>query len=118
MAEKITELDDMTVDTLLDRCQAGDDITVFAAAMGAYALARRMGWKPVSLIYSRKTIAKYEKLLGIDFKVSCPEVGQRADKSMAWHHLVQVQEKLDTLWKYIRRELPVENARDARQEST
>jgi hypothetical protein len=109
-------LDELT-DALLSQAKAGDDLSLIATALGAYALARRMGWKPINLIYSPKTIAKYEKLIGIDFKKTCPDVGPQADKSFAWYQLQEIRQNLSLLWKYMRREIPVENPRAARQDT-
>jgi hypothetical protein len=73
-----------------------------------------MGWKPVNLIYSPKTIAKYEKLIGIDFKKTCPDVELQADMSLVWYQLQEIRQNLSLRWKYSR-EIPVKNPRAARQ---
>ena len=52
--------------------------------------------------HHRKTLAKYEKLLGIDFRKELDEVGPWAEKSRAWAAV----QKLSNFWKAVRGEIP------------
>jgi len=71
-------------------------------AIGCYFVGREMGWKVMLLIHDRKSITKYEGLLGLDFRRELPEVGAYADRSLAWK-LVQ---KVSSFWKAVKGEIP------------
>jgi hypothetical protein len=70
-------------------------------AIGAYFVGKRIGWKPMVLIHDKKTLRKYEEILDISFRDELPEIGDRADKSIAW---VAVQ-KVDNFWKAVKGEI-------------
>lgn len=71
-------------------------------AIGMLIVGRHFGWKVLLLIHDKKTIKKYETILGIDIRVDLPEVGKHADKSVAW---VAVQ-KIKSFWKAVKGEEP------------
>lgn len=60
------------------------DSAVLGAAIGALMIGRHIGWKPLLLIYDRKTIKKYEASLQLEFREVLPEVGKYAERSEAW----------------------------------
>lgn len=47
-------------------------------AIGVWIVGRKFGWKVMLLVHARKTLAKYEKILGIDFREQLPEAGPLA----------------------------------------
>lgn len=49
------------------------DLTDLAAALGALDLGRTYGWKVLRIIYSSVTYRKYQKILGLEFKLVLPE---------------------------------------------
>ncbi len=67
------------------------------AAIGAYVVGRKIGWKPLYLIHEKRTIRKYEEILGIRFRDELPEVGEWAHKSIAHDFL----EKIKNFWKAV-----------------
>lgn len=71
------------------------------SAIGMLYVGRRFGWKVIYLIHSRKSIAKYEKILGIKIKEELPELGDRSDKSLAW----LAAKKLSNYWKIVKGEV-------------
>ena len=73
-----------------------------AKAIGMLATARYYGWKPMLLIHNKKTIKKYEKILGIELKDLVPEVGELAKNSLAWRAV----QKVDNFWKAVKGEIP------------
>jgi hypothetical protein len=64
-------------------------------------VGRRIGWKPLLLIHDKKTIRQNEGILDIDIRRDLTEVGERADKSIAWK-LVQ---EVSSFWKAVRGEI-------------
>ena len=71
-------------------------------AVGMLLLGRQYGWKVMLLIHDRKTIKKYERILGINVREIFPEVGPLAHKSIGWT-LVQ---KVSSFWKAVKGEIP------------
>ena len=71
-------------------------------AIGMWFVGRQFGWKVMLLVHDRKTIAKYEKLLGIDFRNEVPDVGKYAHKSLAWNAV----QKVSNFWKAVKGEIP------------
>jgi hypothetical protein len=72
------------------------------AAIGAYIVGQQLGWKPLLLVHDKKTIAKYEKILGLDFRENLPEIGELANKSKAW----KATQKISNYWKAVKGEIP------------
>jgi len=71
-------------------------------AIGAYVVGQKIGWKPLLLIHDKKTIAKYENILGVKFKDEMDDVGEWAHKSMAW----KAVQKISNYWKAVKGEIP------------
>lgn len=78
------------------------DVSVLEAAIGALMVGRRVGWRPLLLMHSSATIARYQEILGLKFREVLPEVGPLAGKSLGWKLLGDVRD----FWKVVRRRLP------------
>jgi hypothetical protein len=70
-------------------------------AIGALYAGRRMGWKVLVLIHEKRTLRKYEQILGIEFREVLPDVGELAHKSVAW----KAVQKLGNFWKAVKGEI-------------
>lgn len=70
-------------------------------ALGVLFMGQRFGWKVLYLIHDRKTIRKYQKILGIDIREEFPEVGDKAQKSYAFRAVQNVS----NFWKAVRGEI-------------
>ena len=77
------------------------DMTTLESAIGAYVVGQKIGWKSLLLIHDKKTIAKYEMILGINFREKLLEVGVLANKSNAW----RVVQKITNYWKAVKGEI-------------
>ncbi len=73
------------------------DSTQLETAIGAFIFGRHLGWKPLFLIHSKRTMNKYQEILGLDFRKELPEVGKLARKSVAWRSA----ETLSNFWKAV-----------------
>ncbi|OIQ90947.1 hypothetical protein GALL_271520 [mine drainage metagenome] len=67
------------------------------SAIGMYVLGRHVGWKVLYLVHSKKTIAKYEQILGITVREEFPEIGPEADRSLAFNAVQAVS----NFWKVV-----------------
>lgn len=70
-------------------------------AIGALVLVRLLGWKPLLLMQDKRTIDKYETILGVSFRDIAPEVGPKAEKSYAW----RAMKKVSNFWKAVKGEI-------------
>ena len=71
-------------------------------AIGMLMIGRLFGWKPLMLIHDKSTIKKYEKILDINIREALPEVGEYANKSLAW----KAVSKVANFWKAVKGEIP------------
>lgn len=67
------------------------------SALGMYVLGFHVGWKVLYLVHSKRTIRKYEELLGIKVKEVFPEVGPDADRTVAY----KIIEAASNFWKAV-----------------
>lgn len=67
------------------------------AALGMYMLGRHLGWKVLYIIHSKKTIRKYEAILGIDVREAFPEVGPDAERSNGY----RLAQTFSNFWKVV-----------------
>jgi len=72
-------------------------------AIGMLHLGHHFGWKPLVLMHSKRTIAKYEEILGIAFRDVFPDEGPSASRSVAYKLAVRVS----NFWKAVSGETPV-----------
>ena len=60
------------------------------SALGLYVIGRHFGWKVLYLIHSKKTVRKYEEILGIDVREEFLDAGPDAERSNAFRALSSV----------------------------
>ncbi len=100
----------MRLDEISARFQG--DFSELEAAIGMFMLGRLVGWKVLVLIHNKRTIRKYEEILGINVREDFPEEGPFADKSIA----LNVVKRLGSFWKAVSGELKDDELRDRRRE--
>lgn len=66
-------------------------------ALGMYMLGRHFGWKVLYVIHSKKTIRKYEEILGITVREEFVEAGPDAQRSNGYRAV----EAASNFWKAI-----------------
>lgn len=76
-------------------------MTELETAIGALYVGQHVGWKPLLLIHDKKTLRKYEMILGISFREHMPEIGPHAHKSVAW----KAVQKVSNFWKAVKGEI-------------
>ena len=65
------------------------------AALGMLHLGDHLGWKPLVLIHNKRTIRKYEEILGINIREFFPEEGPSAERSMGYSHRQEDRQLLE-----------------------
>src|ERR1700685_118865 len=73
------------------------------SAIGMLFLGRLFGWKLLVLVHNKRTIRKYEEILGVDVRKAFPEIGPLAGKSIG----LDAVQPLGTFWKAVSGELKV-----------
>lgn len=102
-AEKAKEMSDRFDEVLRGyRGDAGE----LESAIGMYFLGRHLGWKPLYIIHSKKTVAKYEEILGINVREEFPEEGPASERSMGY----RVAKGFSNFWKVVSGEEKIDRA--------
>ena len=78
------------------------------AALGVLRMGDHLGWKPLLIVHSRKTIRKYEAILGIKLKEEFVEEGPSAERSLGF----LAAKKLSNFWKAVSGELKLPNRQE------
>ena len=71
------------------------------SAIGLLFVGQQYGWKVMLLVHDKKTIRKYEKILDVSIREIMPDVGPKADKSLAWNAV----QKVSNFWKAVKGEI-------------
>lgn len=81
--EPLTVTEAKRVQDFLDAVIAGysGPAAELESAIGMYLVGRHLGWRALFVIHSKKTIAKYERVLGIKAQQAFPDHGPSANRS-------------------------------------
>jgi hypothetical protein len=66
-------------------------------ALGMYMLGRHMGWKVLYIIHSKKTVAKYEGILGIDVRAEFEPETEDSHRSNGY----RIAQTFSNFWKVV-----------------
>src|SRR5688572_5823319 len=78
------------------------------SALGMLLIGRLVGWKVIAIIHNKRTIKKYEKILGIQIKTEFPPEGPLTYKSFGY----KMAQKIGGFWKVVSGDVRVENRRE------
>ena len=98
---------------LLDRAIDGyggagtGNIDELEQALGMYVLGRHLGWKVLVLVHNKRTLRKYEEILGIKVREVFPEEGPAATRSVGY----RFAKTLSNFWKAVSGEITVPDRR-------
>lgn len=73
------------------------------SALGMYMIGRHFGWKVLYILHSKRTIRKYEEILGISIREEFEAEGPDADRSNGFRAL----KSITNFWKAISGETPI-----------
>jgi hypothetical protein len=77
-------------------------------AIGLLMLGDQLGWKVLVLVHNKRTIRKYEEILGINVRDFFPAEGPSAMRSTGYG---EAQER-GSFWKAVSGDVPIMNRRD------
>jgi hypothetical protein len=83
------------------------DVNELEQALGMYILGRHVGWKVLVLVHNKRTIRKYEQILGISIREEFPEVGPAANRSVGF----RIAETMSNFWKAVSGEVSIPDRR-------
>jgi hypothetical protein len=83
------------LDNLIRR--TGMQLDELESALGMYMIGWHFGWKVLYVIHSKKTIRKYEELLGISVRETFEEFGPDAERTNAY----KVIDAVSSFWKLV-----------------
>ena len=67
------------------------------SALGMYALGRHVGWKVLFILHSKKTVKKYEDILGISVREEFQEEGPESLRSVGY----SIAKTFSNFWKVV-----------------
>ncbi len=82
------------------------------AALGMLHLGDHIGWKPLVLIHNKRTIRKYEEILGITIREFFPEEGPSSHRSIGY----TIAKKIGNFWKAVSGEIKSDELKAQRRE--
>ena len=82
------------------------------AALGLLHLGDHLGWKPLVLIHNKRTIRKYEEILGIVVRDFFVAEGPSADRSLGY----SIAKKIGNFWKAVSGEVKSDELKAQRRE--
>lgn len=104
--ELVTRLDKITAEFV-------GDFDELKSAIGMFMLGRLVGWKVLVLIHNKRTIRKYEEILGgINIREEFEPEGPFAEKSFAYN----IVKKIGNFWKAVSGELKNDELREKRRD--
>ncbi len=87
-------------------------IDEYEAAVGMMHLGYHVGWKPLVLIHNKRTIKKYEEILGINIREMFPDEGPSWERSRGYSLVKQ----LGNFWKAVSGELKSDELKEQRRD--
>ncbi|MDP3189208.1 hypothetical protein [Limnobacter sp.] len=81
-------------------------------AIGMLMTGDLFGWRVLILVHNKRTIRKYEEILGIEVKEFFPEEGPYTHRSIGY----SVASKVGNFWKAVSGDIPIDNRREITKE--
>ncbi len=104
-AEKLKQLQEIE---LRATAKFHGDLGELESALGFLRLGFHYGWKPLTIIHSKKTFRKYEHILDINARELFPEETPTSDRSVGYSFAKTVS----NFWKAVSGDIKVEHRRD------
>jgi hypothetical protein len=77
-------------------------------AIGMLMTGRLLGWKVLLIIHNKRTIRKYEEILGINVREMFPPEGPLAYKSLGY----KIARTFSNFWKVVSGDVKIEHRRE------
>lgn len=84
------------------------DLHELESALGMMRIGHYFGWRVLCIIHNKRTIRKYEEILGIDIKDIFPPEGPLAERN----HGFAFYQKVGNFWKIVSGDIKVEKRKE------
>lgn len=81
------------------------NIDELESALGMLRVGYHLGWKVLYIVHSKRTIRKYEDILGIKIREIFPETGPSSKRSIG----LGLAEKFSNFWRVVSGDIKIEN---------
>lgn len=81
------------------------NIDELESALGMLRVGHHLGWKVLYIVHSKRTIRKYEDILGIKVRELFDETGPSAKRSIG----LGLAEKFSNFWRVVSGDIKIEN---------
>ena len=78
------------------------------AALGILRIGGHFGWRPLVLIHNKRTLRKYEGILGVKFKEFFPDEGPSYERSYGY----MAAKKIGNFWKAVSGEIKIDRRKE------
>ena len=78
------------------------------SAIGMLHMGSHFGWKVLVLVHSKRTIKKYEQILGISIREYFPEEGPSAERNNG----LKIAKKLGNFWKAVSGDIKIDHKKN------
>lgn len=102
--EQKTELQEIEDRAIISFAGTLDELE---SALGMLRIGHHFGWKVLYLIHSKKTVRKYEDILGIKIRELFDETGASSDRSIG----LSLAKKASNFWKVVSGEEKIDDRR-------
>jgi len=80
--------------------------TELESALGFFYIGFYLGWKPLYIMHSKKTVRKYENILGIKVRDIYPDASDSFKNSPGW----RILNSMPNFWKAVSGEIPFDKS--------
>jgi hypothetical protein len=84
------------------------NIDEIEAAIGMLRVGHHFGWKVLYIVHSKRTVRKYEEILGIKIREFFPAEGPSAPRSIG----LNLANKMTNFWKVVSGEIKITNRKE------
>ena len=114
--ENLTKLANRTVDQVADLeriereaiANFSGQVHGLESALGLLRIGHHFGWRVLVLVHSKRTLRKYEDILGINIREYFPEEGPGVSRSMGY----TIAKKLGNFWKAVSGDVKIDHRRE------
>ncbi len=99
--KQLQEIEDRVIST-------PGNIDELEAAIGMLRVGHHFGWKVLYIVHSKRTVRKYEEILGIKIRDFFPAEGPSAPRSVG----LNLANRMSNFWKVVSGEIKITNRKD------
>ena len=103
--EQSSTLNEIELDAI---ARFSGSISVLTSALGFLRIGYQVGWRVLVLTHNKRTIRKYEEILGIKTKEFFPETAPGSERSIG----LKMADTLGNFWKAVSGDVKIDDRRE------